>query len=121
MVLCNICSNINVDELIPARKSDNLSGTTQHASYEALENAAKAGCDLCKIIETIAVDTATGLARLNRIRRLAVQLKMRLQGSASPQYQGGSRLLVSCGATPIAQMEVYVPRGMIYSNLAPAN
>jgi hypothetical protein len=111
-MLCNICSNINVDELIPPRESDVLSGTRQHGTYHALEAAAKAGCDLCKAIETIAVNMVNQPARLNRIRQLPVQLKMRLQGSTRPQYQGGSKLMVSCGATIIAQMEIYVLRGI---------
>ena len=110
-MLCNVCSNINVDELIPPQESDILSGTRQHATYQALEDAAKAGCDLCKAIEALAVDMVTQPARLNRMRKLAVQLKMRLPGGASSEYQGGSKLMVSCGATIIAQMEVYVPRG----------
>jgi hypothetical protein len=108
-MLCDICSNINIDELIPLGQSDRHSGTHHHASYQALENAAKAGCELCRVIEIISTIEP---AMLNRIRQLPVRLKMRLHSSASSFYQGGSRLMVSCGATIIAQVEAYVPRGM---------
>ncbi len=114
-MLCEICSNIDVDALIPIPailESGIFSGTRHHSSLERLGAASKAGCDLCKTIETLAVEQVQN-ARLNRLRQLPVWLKMRMQGADSPDYQGASRLLVSVGAMIIAELEAYIPRGVV--------
>lgn len=113
-MLCSVCGNINVDDLIPAPallQSGVISGTTHHASYEDLEDAAKNGCVLCKTIHGSSTGSGKQPAKINRMRKFPVQLKLLLQGNANPGYQGGTRLVVSCGGGIIASFEAYVPRG----------
>jgi hypothetical protein len=50
-------------------------------------------------------------AKIKRIRKFPVQLKMLLQGNQSSEYQGGTKLLVACGGDIIANFESYVVRG----------
>lgn len=113
-MLCSVCTNINVDELIPAPallQAGVISGTAHHASYEDLEDAAKNGCFLCKNIDSSSARVGKQSAKINEMRKFPVQLKMLLQGNANPGYQGGTKLLVSCGGGIIASFEAYVPRG----------
>jgi len=113
-MLCDVCSNIDVDELIPAPailETGILSGARHHSSYQDLVNAAKDGCKLCKTIEDISKKLVKQPTKLSRMHKLPVQLKMRLQGHANPEYQGGSMLWVTCGGGIIANFEVYILRG----------
>lgn len=113
-MLCSVCSNVNVDELIPATsllQSGVVSGTAHHPSYEELENAATNGCSLCRIIDSSLIRLGKQSAKIKRVGRFPVQLKMLLQGNANPGYQGGTKLLVTCGGQIIANFEAYVPRG----------
>jgi hypothetical protein len=115
-MLCDICSNLNCDELIPPAESldaGKLSGTIQHASFSGLESAAKSGCDLCSGIMKLSSTLAKQRVNLDRMRRWPVTLKAELKNRNTPRYQGTSKLWVSCGGAIIAQFEVYVARGMI--------
>jgi hypothetical protein len=113
-MLCSACSNINVDELIPSPsllQAGFVSGTGHHARYVDLEAAARSGCELCRIIESSSSNSAIQLARVKRVRKFPVQLKMLLQGNQSPGYRGGTKLLVTCGGEILAKFEAYVARG----------
>lgn len=110
-MLCAICSDIDVDALtIPTTTT--VSGTSHHTSLERLRDAASAGCSLCTAIDTMTMDRVQK-ARLDRMRHLPVWLKMRRQGAHSPDYQGASKLLISVGSMIIAELEVYITRGML--------
>jgi hypothetical protein len=114
IMLCNVCSNINVDELIPAPalfRAGVVSGTGHHARYEDVENAAKNGCLLCKIIDGSLTRLSKQQAKINRMRKFPVKLKMLLHGNQNPGYQGGTKLFVTCGGEIIANFEAYAPRG----------
>jgi hypothetical protein len=113
-MLCGVCSNINVDELIPVPallQAGVISGTAHHVSYEDLEKAAENGCILCKIIDSSPTRLGKNPSKTSRMRKFQVQLKMLLQGSQNPGYQGGTKLLVACGGDIIARFEAYVLRG----------
>lgn len=114
-MLCEICQTINVDELIPPEdvlETGIFSGTKHHASFAELESAAEGGCDLCKAIQACATALIKQPALLRRLSPHPVELKLRLKGHANPGYQGGSKLWASCQGKIIAQLEVYVPRGI---------
>jgi hypothetical protein len=116
IMLCNVCSNVNIDDLIPTPlllQSGVVSGARHHASYEDLENASRNGCELCKIIESSSSNSIIQQAKIKRMRKFPVHLKMLLQGNQSPEYQGGTKLLVACGGDIIANFESYVVRGKI--------
>lgn len=106
-MLCHACKSINIDALIPpqsALEAGTISGTTQHATFGALQEAARDGCALCAAINDCA-------PRLRRMQGDPVELKMQLRGHANAWYEGGCRLFVSCGAVVIARLEVCVARG----------
>jgi hypothetical protein len=46
-----------------------VSGTRHHARYEDLENAAKNGCNLCKIADSSLTRLSKQQAKINRIRK----------------------------------------------------
>jgi len=108
-MLCDTCRNINFDELIPAPEV--FSGTRHHASFKDLQEAARAGCELCEAVVNLAGDLDVQSAIRDRLRQVPINLKLGLQDRGKPQYQGASKLMVACGATIIARLEVYIPRG----------
>jgi hypothetical protein len=113
-MLCSVCSNISIDDLIPTPvllQSGVVSGARHHASYGELENASINGCELCRIIESSSSKSTIQQAKIKRMRKFPVHLKMLLQGNQSPEYQGGTKLLVACGGDIIANFESYVVRG----------
>jgi len=113
-MLCSVCSNINVDELIPVPallQAGVISGTAHHVSYEDLKKAAENGCVLCKTIDSSPIRIRKNRAKTSKMREFPVQLKMLLHGNQNPGYQGGMKLLVACGGDIIANFETYVPRG----------
>jgi hypothetical protein len=113
-MLCSVCSNINIDDLIPTPvllQSGVVSGARHHTSYKDLENASRNGCELCRIIEDSSSKSTVQQAKIKRMRKFPVHLKMLLQGNQSPEYQGGTKLLVACGGDIIANFESYVARG----------
>jgi hypothetical protein len=113
-MLCSICSNIDVDELIPSPsllRDGIISGTQHHDTYQDLENAARNGCELCKTIESSLPKTTIQQAKIKRMRKFSIHLKMVLQGNQIAEYQGGTKLLVSCSGDVIANFEAYVARG----------
>jgi hypothetical protein len=115
-MLCSACSNIDVDELIPEPvllQAGVMSGTGHHASYEDLEDAAKNGCVLCKIVHSSSIRSGKQSAKFNRARKFPVRLKMLLQGNANPGYQGGTKFLFACGGEIIANFEVYIFQGRV--------
>ena len=112
-MLCEICKTINVDKLIPSENAFETgisSGTRHHASFAELESAAKAGCELCKVIERCTLDLIKQPALLKGLSPHPIELKLRLKGHANPRYQGGSKLWASCQGNIIAQLEVYILR-----------
>ena len=114
-MLCQICQTINIDALIPPESAlDNgtISGTTHHSTFANLQNAASAGCELCKAVDRCAHKQIRQEARLRRLLGYPVELKMHLKGHANSEYEGACKLFVSCQATIVAQLEVYVARGM---------
>ena len=113
-MLCSVCSNINVDELIPTLallSAGVISGTSYHASYEDLEHASRSGCELCNTIESSFPKSGIQQAKIKRMRKFPMHLKMLLRGNQSTDYQGGTKLLIACGGDIIATFEAYVARG----------
>jgi len=119
-MLCQTCNSIDFDELFPIEadlEARVVSGTKHHKNFADLIAAAKSGCELCAVIEgSMAVVIKQAVLR-KRMMSEPIYFKMHVKGRKYTGYQGCSELWVYCLGKIITQLEMYVPRGMISSDI----
>jgi hypothetical protein len=115
-MLCQTCNSIDFDKLIPNEAdwgAGVVSGTKHHENFADLIAAAKSGCELCAVIEGSMTVTTKQAALRERLMSKPIYLKMRPKGREYSGYQGCCGLWVYCLGKVIAELEMYIPRGMI--------
>jgi hypothetical protein len=116
-MLCQICKSIDFDRLLsPKGELDNFphaNGSKHHDSFAALLAAAESGCELCAAIEKSTAVLIKQEALRNRFKSEPVYLKMNIKGRYNAGYLGCSAMWVHCLGKVVAQLEVYVPEGIL--------